>query len=72
MSVTDSGGITTLDLLDAGDMTSANGVITSTSVTGLGFGSGGSVSYTRTLGRADIDGGSNGGSGITYNVPSLS
>ena len=59
VSITDTGGITTLDLLDAGDTTSANGLITSTSVTGLGFGAGGSVSYTGLLGELDIEGGSN-------------
>lgn len=72
VSVTDPLGLTTLNILDAGDMTSANAVITGSTVTGLGFGAGGSVSYIGGfLGGIVIlviDGGANGGSGITYNA----
>src|SRR5208337_1617129 len=46
LTVNDATGTTTLNLLDAGDTASASGNVTGTTVTGLGFGSGGSVAYT--------------------------
>ena len=76
VTVSDPTGTTTLSLLDASDTASASGTITSSTVSGLGFGAGGSVAYTggTTSGVTSlvIDGGTNGGAGVTYNVTSTS
>jgi len=76
VSVTDPTGSATLNLLDAGDATSAPANITGSTVTGLGFGSGGSVAYTggATTGvtALNIYGGTDGASGVTYNFTSTS
>jgi len=78
VTVNDTPGLMTLNLLDAGDTTSATGNITGSTVTGLGFGSGGSVAYAGGfLGGVTslvIDGGTSadGDSGVTYNFTSTS
>jgi hypothetical protein len=76
VSVTDTGGTTTLNLLDAGDTSSGPAQITASTIAGLGFGSGGSVAYSggsaTLVSDLVINGGSAGGSGIAYNVASLS
>jgi hypothetical protein len=72
VTINDFPAFATLNLLDRGDTTSADGVITGTTVTGLGFGSGGSVTYAGGFAggitRLNVDGGTNGGAGITYTV----
>ena len=76
LTVHNARGSTTLNLLDAGDTSSAAGTITGSSVSGLGFGTDGSVAYTggATTGVTSlvIDGGTNGASGVTYNFTSTS
>jgi len=74
VSVTDPTGSATLNLLDAGDPTSADANITGSTVTGLGFGLGSSVAYTggATTGvtALNIYGGTSasGDAGINYTV----
>ena len=76
MTVSDLPGLATLNILDAGDTASGDADIEPTTVTGLDFGSGGSVSYAGGVVGGIIDlnvyGGTNGGSGVTYNVSGTS
>lgn len=76
VTVSDLPGLATLNVLDAGDTASGDADIEPTTVTGLGFGSGGSVSYAGGVIGGIIDlnvyGGTNGSSGVTYNVSGTS
>ena len=76
VTVSDPTGSATLNLLDAGDTTSGEATIDTGTVTGFGFGSGGSVAYTGGLVGAVtslvVDGGTNGASGINYFVDGTS
>ena len=75
MTVNDSPGLATLNLLDAGDTASGDANINGSTVTGLGFGPGGSVAYaggaTGGVTALNVDGGTNGGwvSPTTSTVP---
>src|SRR5208337_3075358 len=76
VTVSDLPGLATLNILDAGDTASGPADIEPTTVSGLDFGSGGSVSYAGGVvgGITDLNvyGGTNGSSGVTYNVSGTS
>ena len=67
---------TTLGVFGAGDTASTSGAITKSGVSGLGFGSGGSVSYTGGTSSGVtslvVAGGTHGGAGVTYNITGTS
>jgi hypothetical protein len=72
VNVTDPLGLTALNILDAGDTTSGPASITDAQVSGLGFVANGLVNYTGGflpgVNTLDVQGGTNGGSGIDYTV----
>jgi hypothetical protein len=76
VSVSDLPGFATLNLFDAGDTGTQPGVIDAGTVTGLGFGSGGSVAYAGgPIGGVtplNIFGGTDGIFGTTYTVNNTS
>ena len=72
VTVSDLPGLATLNILDAGATASGTGTITAGTVSGLDFGSGGSVAYAGGVAggiiELNVDGGTDAGAGVTYEV----